>query len=68
MPYDPPAFPHWSEQYQQGTAGLTRRELMATLILAGMVRDPGCTPNVIPVAVDWTDRLIAELDKPTAKE
>ena len=65
-----PAYPH-EEQDSCGNpmtrhAGLTKRELIAAMVLSGIAADPNCTTAKICAknAVEWTDCLLAELAKP----
>lgn len=46
---------------------ITKREFMATHLMSGLVADPGSSDFAAKTAVEFTDKLIAELNKPRGK-
>lgn len=66
-----PAFPCSNEQFTYGNPqagdaapGMTKREYMATAILAGLLSQEVVRSNAAIVAVEWADALLLELAKP----
>lgn len=57
-----PAFP-WESLSNNANTGLTKRELMATMICAGMAKSWNDDQSIAQSAIELTDALIAELNK-----